>query len=436
MEAPDSRKLLQQFSFVIIDLETTGGDHQDDQIIEIGLVKIDQLEITSELHFLIDPERPIPPFVQRLISITPKDLVNAPKIIDVIDRVVEFIGNSIVVAHNISFDFPFLNSVLQRLQRPPLDNPALCTHLMSQHLIPNILSSNLSYMGQLFDIPHAKAHRALEDARACALLLLNFLEIFIEKGIYKINQLYYPQNKFKLNQRNFTLAQRDQFLSTIQKLKTSAIISFKQKNGVHVALLPLENPAREQAIITSIMEEVDYQFISVELVGSFFEAFLRYNGHFDKMSPSINESVLGHLQQRYLGKSKLPAENKLESTQFLITHHLIPSQLMAYPLFNLQPRATITFRFPDHEKRFFNYTSRHIRHFERHRKAKKPRHSIHRQLTAFIELYLHRAKTEQWRHYLFIDKDSLKKNPAKMRKPIIKFAQRGQRNNNYPRQHI
>ena len=99
---------------------------------------MENLAITEELHYLINPERPIPPFVQKLTAISPKDLTNAPKIPDVIDEILDFIGTSIVVAHNVSFDLPFFNSVLKRLERPLLSNRSLCTHLMSQYLIPNI----------------------------------------------------------------------------------------------------------------------------------------------------------------------------------------------------------------------------------------------------------------------------------------------------------
>ena len=197
------RKLVADLSFVAIDLETTGSNYEFDQIIEIGLVKVEHLEVTDELHYLINPGVSIPPFVQKLTAISPEDLVDCPRIEGVMDELLSFIGESIVVAHNISFDLPFFNSVLQRLGRDPLTNHSLCTNLMGRYLIPGILSSNLGYMGQLFNIPHCHAHRALEDARACAHLLLKFLQVFIRKGICKVNQLYYPQSRFELDRADF-----------------------------------------------------------------------------------------------------------------------------------------------------------------------------------------------------------------------------------------
>ena len=115
--------MLQELSFVVIDLETTGGDHNADQIIEIGLVKIENLKIVDELRYLINPERPIPPFVQNLTSIFSKDLIHAPKIQEVIDKVLDFMGNSIIVAHNLSFDLPFFNSSFTTPRTPNTFQP-------------------------------------------------------------------------------------------------------------------------------------------------------------------------------------------------------------------------------------------------------------------------------------------------------------------------
>ena len=77
IQLPD---FLKSLSFCIIDLETTGGNHTYDKIIEIGLVKVVNLEIVDELSFLVEPEIPIPDFIQKLTSITHKKLEGAPLI--------------------------------------------------------------------------------------------------------------------------------------------------------------------------------------------------------------------------------------------------------------------------------------------------------------------------------------------------------------------
>ena len=112
---PSSRSI--KTSLLRFDLETTGGNHDKDGIIEIGLVKIDQLEIVEEKSYLIKPEIKIPDFIQKLTSIRNKDVKDSPKIEEVIEDILEFMGDRILIAHNTSFDIPFFNSVLRRLNK-------------------------------------------------------------------------------------------------------------------------------------------------------------------------------------------------------------------------------------------------------------------------------------------------------------------------------
>ena len=135
----------------------------------------------------------IPAFIQKLTTITPLEVEDCPTIEEVIDDILEFMGDSILVAHNTSFDIPFFNSVLKRLGKKKLNNKEICTNLMTKHLIPSLLNSNLPYMSSIFNIGHGQAHRALDDALATANLLLKYLEIFIRKNIGKINHLYLPK---------------------------------------------------------------------------------------------------------------------------------------------------------------------------------------------------------------------------------------------------
>ncbi|MEX1098960.1 MAG: 3'-5' exonuclease, partial [Bacteriovoracaceae bacterium] len=250
MSAEKSIELLRGLSFCVIDLETTGGNHESDQIIEIGMVRVKNLAIADEKNFLIDPEMSIPDFIQRLTSIKQKDVKGCPKIEDVIDEVLDFIGDDIIVAHNISFDLPFLNSVLRRLGKTELPNRNICTNVMTKHMIPEIMSSNLNYMSQLFNIDHSKAHRAHDDAMATAKLLLKYLDIFIEKGIQKINQLYYPRNKFELDRIHFSQkADREKILAAVERNNSSMLITLKGDRGLILGALPLENPSEQMDVV-------------------------------------------------------------------------------------------------------------------------------------------------------------------------------------------
>lgn len=148
-----SNELLNSLKFCVIDLETTGGNPETEKIIEIGMVKIENRRISEERSFLINPQKDIPDFVQKLTGIRKADVEHSPKIEEVIDEIIQFIGDTILVAHNTSFDIPFLNGVLKKLQRPTMDNKVICTNIMTKYMIPDIMSSNLNYMSSIFGIP-------------------------------------------------------------------------------------------------------------------------------------------------------------------------------------------------------------------------------------------------------------------------------------------
>src|SRR6187431_670319 len=128
-----SDELLRSLKFCVIDLETTGGNPETEKIIEIGMVRIENRKISEERSFLINPQKEIPDFVQKLTGIRKTDVEHSPLIEEVIDEIIQFIGNSILVAHNTSFDIPFLNGVLRKLKRPTMENKVICTNIMTKY---------------------------------------------------------------------------------------------------------------------------------------------------------------------------------------------------------------------------------------------------------------------------------------------------------------
>ena len=258
-ETVSSRELLENLSFCVFDLETTGGNHESDKIIEIGMVRVTNLQITDELSFLIDPEMYIPDFIQKLTSIKQKDVKGQAKIEDKIEEILHFIGDDIIVAHNTSFDVPFLNSVLKRMDREELTNKVLCTNVMTKHMIPEIMNSNLNYMSQLFEIKHSNAHRAHDDAIATARLMLKFLEVFISKGIKKVNQLYYPKNKFELDRIHYSKdTPKSEILKKILDNECSMLLILKGDRGIIQGALPISIPKEEIEFIEEFIDMVDW----------------------------------------------------------------------------------------------------------------------------------------------------------------------------------
>jgi DNA polymerase-3 subunit epsilon len=364
-----SDELLRSLKFCVIDLETTGGNPETEKIIEIGMVKIENRKIVEERSFLVNPQKDIPDFVQKLTGIRKADVEHSPKIEEVIDEIITFIGDSILVAHNTSFDIPFLNGVLKKLQRPTLDNKVICTNIMTKYMIPDIMSSNLNYMSLIFGISHSQAHRAIEDARATGKLLLKYMDIFETKNIRKVNQLYYPRNKFELDRAIFENSDGlDKVYETLQKIEKPTILTIKGDNGVILTILPLKNPCKEVADIKSYLSEFRWSQIHLRLCGPFIEGLFFMNSNFVKIPETYRKKTHDYLKSKH----KLPpAPGLIDQHDFVITPHLISGQYIVYSFLNFSPYSQLIFKYPSHKKKLHQFLSSQVARFESQQKGKK-----------------------------------------------------------------
>jgi DNA polymerase-3 subunit epsilon len=364
-----SAELLKSLRFCVIDLETTGGNPETEKIIEVGMVKIENRKIVEERSFLVNPQKDIPDFVQKLTGIRKADVEHAPKIEEVIDEIIEFIGDAILVAHNTSFDIPFLNGVLKKLQRPSMDNKVICTNIMTKYMIPDIMSSNLNYMSQIFGISHSQAHRAIEDARATGKLLLKYMDIFETKNIRKINQLYYPRNKFELDRAIFEANDGlDKVFEVLKTIENPCILTIKGDNGVILTILPIKNASIEIDGLKTYLEEFRWSQIHVRLCGPFIEGLFFMNSNFIKIPETYRNKTHEYLKERH----KLPlAPDLMDKHDFVITPHLISGQYIVYSFLNFSPYSQLIFKFPSHKKKLHQFLSSQVARFESQQKGKK-----------------------------------------------------------------
>ncbi|MFL5786345.1 MAG: PolC-type DNA polymerase III [Bacteriovoracaceae bacterium] len=362
-------ELLRSLSFCVIDLETTGGNPETEKIIEIGMVKVENRKVTEERSFLINPEKDIPDFVQKLTGIKKADVEHSPKIEEVIDEIVQFIGGSILVAHNTSFDVPFLNGVLKKLKKPLLENKVICTNIMTKYMIPDIMSSNLNYMSQIFGIPHSQAHRAIEDARATGRLLLKYMEIFESKNIRKVNQLYYPRNKFELDRVIFDQEDGlDKVYAALAAIETPSVLTIKGDNGVILTILPIKNPALELEALKEYVTGFRWSQIHVRLCGPFIEGLFFMNSNFVKIPEQYRKKTIEYLTSRH----KLPpAPNFTDEQDFIVTPHLIAGQYIVYSFLNFSPYSQLIFKFPAHKKKLHQFLMGQVGRYENQQKGKK-----------------------------------------------------------------
>lgn len=163
--------------FVVIDLETTGhSPSKDDRIIEVGLVVIENGEITDTKTTLLNPNKSIPPFISNLTGIHDKDVENAPLFEEKADKISDIFKDSYLIAHNVTFDLGFLNHELAENGRSRLNNAVLDTVELSRILFPKAPSYKLGQLAEYLDIQHDDPHRALSDAYVTAKLFLKLME--------------------------------------------------------------------------------------------------------------------------------------------------------------------------------------------------------------------------------------------------------------------
>lgn len=176
--------------FVVFDLETTGSKAPPCRITEIGAYRVSEGRVTEEFHTLVDPECPIPPFIQSLTGITDEMVAGAPKFADVAADFLAFIGDSVLVAHNSGFDMRFLNHEIARVYgKYRLANPCLCTVQLSRRLLPDILNHKLKTVAAHYEIELVNHHRADADAFATAHIFVNLLTKLRDGGVNDVGAL-------------------------------------------------------------------------------------------------------------------------------------------------------------------------------------------------------------------------------------------------------
>jgi DNA polymerase-3 subunit alpha (Gram-positive type) len=426
----ESQSLIDNLNFCVFDLETTGGNHSIDQIIEIGLVKVKKRQIIESKHFFINPGMPIPDFIQKLTSIKDKDVKDAPKIIEVLDEILQFMADDILVAHNISFDIPFFNSVLVRHNREKLTNKVMCTNLMTKHLIPEIMNSNLNYMSTLFNLNHGQAHRAIEDAKATAELLITYLNFFIMKGIKKINHLYYPRNKFEIDRIHFEQGiDNKEILKTLNQIKSPLLVIIKGQDGILNSVVPIFSSKKEINFLEQELSVHSWTQVTIKMMSPYIECLWTLNLHWDKLSEESRKRVQEHILSQFPTDKKI----NMQDLGFIIGRHLIPEQFNIYSGLNFVHRNHLTFRYPAQAKKMAQYIVSHTSRFETSKKQHK--FIVHTELKDLILHFLAFAKNNLKDDYLFLDLEIIG-NQKKFTKLLDEFTQNAGNPYNYPEIHL
>jgi len=171
--------LLSSLSFVVVDVETTGGRPDGgDRITEIAAVTVRDGAIHDVYETLVNPERSIPPFITKLTNISWEMVRDKSPFRDVCEQVLRVLDGNVFVAHNASFDWRFVSAEVARATGRELSGRRLCTVRLARRLLPQLRSRSLDWVARHYgvEIEAGKRHRAAGDALATAHCLLRLLD--------------------------------------------------------------------------------------------------------------------------------------------------------------------------------------------------------------------------------------------------------------------
>ena len=181
---------LHAVTFVVFDLETTGGSPTADAITEVGAVKVRGGEVLGEFQTLVNPRRGIPPQITILTGITQSMVVEAPPIETVLPAFLEFVGEAVLVAHNARFDLGFVRAACDEFGYPRPRNRVVDTASLARRLIRSeVRNCRLATLAAHFRSPTAPTHRALDDARATTHVLHSLVERVGTLGVTGLDDL-------------------------------------------------------------------------------------------------------------------------------------------------------------------------------------------------------------------------------------------------------
>ena len=167
---------LLSLDYAVVDVETTGTRcWAGDRITEIAVVAVRGGRVAETFETLVNPERPIPPWVSRLTNISWGMVKDAPRFRDICDDVVRALDGAIFVAHNAQFDWRFVTTEIERATGRQLEGRRLCTVRLARKLLPQLRSRRLDYLAMHYGVHITARHRAGGDAAATAEILVRLL---------------------------------------------------------------------------------------------------------------------------------------------------------------------------------------------------------------------------------------------------------------------
>lgn len=150
-------------NYVLVDIETTGLSPKENDIIEIGAIKVRQNEIIEKYESLIKIDYKLNPFITRLTGITNEMLKEGKEVEEVLEEFIDFAGSDIIMGHNVNFDINFIYDKCEKYLDTYFKNDFIDTMRIAKKLLPDSPNYKLGTLAEIFDVSYKNAHRGLTD---------------------------------------------------------------------------------------------------------------------------------------------------------------------------------------------------------------------------------------------------------------------------------
>lgn len=315
--------------FVFFDLETTGGNPSNSEVIEIAAIKEKDGKEIGRFQSLINPRRHIPRPVREITGIDQSMVRNAPLIEDVIDEFLEFIGDGVLVSHGVLNDFSFVAHYARTLRGKELSNFYVCTHLIVSNFLPNVPVKSLSGVANYFGLSTGNAHRAMADAEMTRSVFWEINKVCEKNGFKSLEDL------LKIQADNQTLSRLGPGLLSqhVERAPSTPGLLYlfnSSREVTYTSATP--NIRRSLMNVTELSDERDFNRLLVDVTDFKFER----SAHF--LAALLQE-------KKELKKLELSVDpRKFEGRADNILQILLPEDLLDY--WQANP-AAIPLKLPD-----------------------------------------------------------------------------------------
>ena len=306
-------------TFVVFDIETTGLSKETESITEIGAVKVVDGKVIDRFSTFVNPERPIPAEITKLTGITNEVVADAPVITEILPRFLEFCQDAVLVAHNANFDTGFIRLNAERKCGIEVKNTVLDTLELSRSLLPELKKHKLDIVCEQLGVSLEGHHRAVNDAEATAEVFLKFIDMLVEKEIYKVDDI----NVF-----------------------SSQTVNYKKLKAYHAIILAKDYVGLRNLYELISLSHIDYYFRRPRIpkskliqhregliLGSACEAGELYRALLDKKPKQVIEELVNfydYLEIQPLGNNRFMIESpKVESVHSMEDIIAINKQIVA-----------------------------------------------------------------------------------------------------------